>query len=167
MNRTEFWKIIDDAVTQTPKAREVCELIKHELRKRSEEEIVAFEEESCRIMHEAYRADLWTIAYIILGGCSDDGFDYLRYWLICQGSSVFQQVLDHPETLADFDQRTAEYSCQEFGSIAREVYEEKTDDYQISIDESLYGPGELIGEILDDDAKRERYPELWARFMED
>ena len=31
---------------------------------------------------EAYRWDIWAIAFIINGGCSDDGFEYFRGWLV-------------------------------------------------------------------------------------
>ena len=38
---------------------------------------------------------------MINGGCSDDGFDYFRGWLIVQGREVFEHVVADPDTLAD------------------------------------------------------------------
>src|SRR5262245_21993141 len=32
----------------------------------------------------SYMTDLWGAAYLINGGCSDDGFDYFRGWLMSQ-----------------------------------------------------------------------------------
>ena len=42
---------------------------------RSPEEIVAFQRVLDELMDESYRADLWGAAYVINGGCSDDGFE--------------------------------------------------------------------------------------------
>ena len=39
-------------------------------------------------MDDSYRWDLWGAAYLANGGCSDDGFDYFRGWLIGQGRKV-------------------------------------------------------------------------------
>lgn len=44
---------------------------------------------------------LWAAAYLINGGCSDDGFDYFRGWLIAQGRTVFEQVTADVDCLAD------------------------------------------------------------------
>ena len=50
---------------------------------------------------EAYSWNLWGAAYIINGGCSDDGFDYFRNWLVLQGRDVFQAAVSNPDSLAD------------------------------------------------------------------
>ena len=42
---------------------------------------------------EAYRRDIWALAYISQNGCSDDGFDDFRAWLILQGSETFEAAL--------------------------------------------------------------------------
>src|SRR5262249_60057219 len=49
----------------------------------------------------AYSWDLWGAAFIINGGCSDDGFEYFRGWLILQGRKTFDDALRDPETLAE------------------------------------------------------------------
>jgi hypothetical protein len=52
-------------------------------------------------MAESYRWDLWGAAYLINGGCSDDGFDYFRGWLLSQGRAIWQATLADPDSLAD------------------------------------------------------------------
>ena len=42
-----------------------------------------------------------TLAFIVNGGASDDGFDYFRGWLIAQGREVFEGTLAKPDSLAD------------------------------------------------------------------
>ncbi|MFC9245678.1 DUF4240 domain-containing protein [Streptomyces sp. NPDC057136] len=44
---------------------------------------------------------LWAAAYVINGGCSDDGFDYFRGWLIAQGREVFERTAADPDALAE------------------------------------------------------------------
>jgi hypothetical protein len=38
---------------------------------------------------------------MINGGCSNDGFEDFRGWLIVQGHEVFERMIADPDTLAD------------------------------------------------------------------
>lgn len=49
----------------------------------------------------AYGWPLWGAAYLIEGGCSDDGFDYFIGWLIGRGRAVFEAAVRNPDSLAD------------------------------------------------------------------
>jgi hypothetical protein len=51
-------------------------------------------------MAEAYRWDLWGVAYVMNGGCSSDGFDYFLGWLIGQGRERYSAALIHPDLAA-------------------------------------------------------------------
>ncbi|MCI0611754.1 DUF4240 domain-containing protein [bacterium] len=48
---------------------------------------------------QSFRHDIWAIAYIAHGGCSDDGFLYFRSWLISEGKQIFEAALHDPESL--------------------------------------------------------------------
>jgi hypothetical protein len=48
-------------------------------------------------MNRAYPWDLWGAAFVINGGCSDDGCERFRARLIMQGRDVFERALDDPE----------------------------------------------------------------------
>jgi hypothetical protein len=52
-------------------------------------------------MARSYVAQLWAAAFVINGGCSDDGFEYFRGWLITRGREVFERALADPDSLAD------------------------------------------------------------------
>jgi hypothetical protein len=60
---------------------------------RSREEIIAAE--------QTIRLPLWAAAYVINGGCSDDGSDYFHGWLILQGKDVFERVVADPDSRAE------------------------------------------------------------------
>ncbi|MEL6211002.1 MAG: DUF4240 domain-containing protein, partial [Pseudomonadota bacterium] len=57
----------------------------------------------------AYRQDLWALAYLLKGGCSDDSFAAFRCWLILQGKAAFEDTLADPDSVdiarfsSDFD----------------------------------------------------------------
>jgi hypothetical protein len=65
------------------------------------EEIVAAGHALQELMVGSYRTPLWAAAYVVNGGCSNDGFDYFRGWLIVQGREVFEHVVADPDALAD------------------------------------------------------------------
>ena len=52
-------------------------------------------------MHKTYKQDIWAAAYIVLGGCSDDSFEYFRYWLIAQGHEAVYNALENADSLCD------------------------------------------------------------------
>lgn len=49
----------------------------------------------------SYTEELWAIAYVIMNGCSDDSFDYFRFWLLARGRTVFVDVMKNPDSLCD------------------------------------------------------------------
>lgn len=46
---------------------------------------------------EAYREDVWALAYLLMDGCSDDAFEYFRNWLVLQGKTKFTAILGDPD----------------------------------------------------------------------
>lgn len=65
------------------------------------QEIVDAQRVLSALMADSYRSSLWAAAYVINGGCSDDGFDYFRGWLMLQGRETFGQAVADPDSLAD------------------------------------------------------------------
>lgn len=49
----------------------------------------------------SYTEELWAVAYIVMNGCSDDSFDYFRFWLIARGRTVFLDAMKNPDSLCD------------------------------------------------------------------
>ena len=63
-------------------------------------EIVSADEVLWGLLADSYRHPLWAAAYLVNGGCSDDGFEYFRGWLIMQGREVYERVVADPDALA-------------------------------------------------------------------
>jgi hypothetical protein len=95
----EFWDHIRATRRRDPEAH--AERLVNRLAKLSEAEILDFDHWWRVASGRAYFWDLWGAAYLINGGCSDDGFQYFRWWLILQGRAVYEAALANPDSLAD------------------------------------------------------------------
>ena len=130
-------------------------------------EVISFQEHFDHVFALAYRWDLWAAAYIIDGGCSDDGFMDFRYGLISRGRAVFEAAVSNPDSLVDVvDESESGFIPNEsFGYVAREVYESIANQ-EMPVNEVDH-PSAPSGEDWDfDDATlcQQKLPKLWAKF---
>jgi len=95
MTQDEFWKRLEALP-----AEDRTEELKQRLEKLAPEELVAYQEHFDRTHEQAYNWELWGAAYLIGGGCSDDGFIDFRYGLISRGRKVYEAALADPDSLA-------------------------------------------------------------------
>ncbi len=107
VDREEFRQIVEQArvtvgetVTAEP-AEAVAQQLVTRLTELGPAAAVEFQLVYDTLNREAYRWDLWAAAYLMRGGCSDDGFDYFRGWLIAQGRPVWERAVADPDSLAD------------------------------------------------------------------
>jgi len=99
MTEAEFWDHIRATRRVDPEAH--AERLTARLAKLPVPAILDFDRRWDAAMAESYRWDLWGAAYLINGGCSDDGFDYFRGWLILRGRDTFKAAVADPDSLAD------------------------------------------------------------------
>lgn len=128
MTDDEYWAIIEGggARARTDSDRHFA-AVRKALKKLPPNEVCAFEEHTWRRLTESYIHRLWAAAYIINGGCSDDGFDYFRCWLIGEGRAVYEAAVRDPDTLAGkTDPDCDGYEWEDLLVVARRVYEEQT-----------------------------------------
>lgn len=182
MTSNLFWKLINDSKKH---GAEQVEWLTQELAMKTSEEIIHFEAEFKNKMEQSYTSSLWGAAYVLMGGCSDDGFDYFRGWLISQGEEVFNQVLKNPEFLAEYltddylEEEEFAPQMEEMLYVASSAYTyqktgafEYNDDIYTEFNNELEAQGhtyEPIDMELDwkEEDLEERYPLLWDRFGED
>lgn len=167
MDDAEFWNIVARGRRKAKGNMDRLEAaVRKELRSFPPEKLIAFERAFNRQLDRAYMWDLWAAAFLMQGGCSDDGFFYFRGWLVGQGHSAFVAATTNPDTLADFanpqddeeDMRRDECGDQ-FLYVAREVYREKTGE-EMPTQEMKH---ELVGrqwEFHDDAEMARRLPRL-------
>jgi hypothetical protein len=169
VDKKRFWAIIEKSSKGGSSSREeqAAEL-RRQLESLSPQEVVGFQTCFYECIAELYRWDLWGAAYVINGGCSDDGFEYFRDWLISKGQKVYEEALRDPETLASVIV-DAEEECQfeEFGYIATQVWEQKTGrDLSEFPFPDLERPDSPAGKEWSEDGDdlMIRFPKLWKRF---
>jgi hypothetical protein len=128
MDETLFWSILEAGgrKVRTNPERQLA-AIRKALLKLSPEEVRDFQRLYNQKLADAYTWDLWAAAYLINGGCSDDGFYYFREWLLAQGQAVFEAAVENPDSLAGLtDPQRDNYEFQEPGYLPLQVYEELT-----------------------------------------
>jgi hypothetical protein len=104
MGIPRFWTLIDQARRQVTAAADVDEVAGRAstlLAAYARADIVAAQQAIWDLMTASYRNPLWAAAYLVNDGCSDDGFDYFRGWLVTQGRTAFEQAMADPQALAD------------------------------------------------------------------
>jgi hypothetical protein len=134
MELGRFWKIVESSrsLMDPSRADGNMERQLEELRKLllrlPVEEITGFRNRLLERMDAAFHWDLWGAAYIIAGGCSDDGFTDFRGWLISMGQSVFEQAVSDAESLVDVADAPGveDVFFEEFLYVPARVYEEVT-----------------------------------------
>ncbi|AKG36176.1 DUF4240 domain-containing protein [Paenibacillus durus] len=181
MTTKYFWELIANSKKH---GAEQVEWLIQELVKKENEEILEFEIKFRNKLEQSYTSSLWGAAFVIMGGCSDDGFDYFRGWLISRGEEVFNQAINNPEFLAEYltedNLQEDEFAPQleEILSVSSDAYTyQKTGTFEYNEDtytdffNELEARGytfEPIDIKLDweEEDLEERYPLLWDRFGE-
>ena len=116
-------------------------------------------------LNDLYTWDLWAVAYIVQCGCSDDGFEYFRGWVMSQGRRAHALALSDPGAFGlaiDPDSEDEERECEDLLYAGRQAYKVLTGEY---------GPDRATP-ILDspagqrwDEAELERkFPAVWERW---
>lgn len=164
MTLEEFWALIGE--TQTDDPSEHAEAIQATLSWKPASDIVDFERHMAALLAVSYTWDLWGAAYLINGGCSDDGFDYFRGWLITQGKAAFESALADPESLVDLPTLEEDVECEDVLYVASRAYEAATGNQIPQVPIQLPKLGEAW-DFDDDQEMKQRYPRLFERFAAD
>lgn len=157
MDEAEFWKLIDSAKLAAASAQKRPQELRGLLELKGPSEILVFYELYIDQIKKAYRWDLWGAAYVISGGCSDDGFDYFRDWLISEGKEVFERALSDPETLSELP-FLEEPELEEMRYVADELYEKKSG--KSMMPRQRQHQSDPAGEPWDEDTVAPLFPKL-------
>jgi hypothetical protein len=162
-----FWAVVErarrEAGDDAPES--VAEALTAVLVERGAADTVAFDEAFHRVSARGYSWALWGAAYLLNGGCGDDGFDYFRGWLVTRGRSVFEAALADPDSLADVvtTDELGELECEDALGAAWDAHQ------QLTGRDLPTAPGGLVLPDLgeewdfdDDHEMRRRYPRISA-----
>ncbi|MFC7243740.1 DUF4240 domain-containing protein [Catellatospora aurea] len=176
MSVDEFWTIVAKArqsAGDSSDAEEVAERTLALLSALPPEQIAALARPLWDLRARSYRWELWQAAYLINGGCSDDGFEYFRGWLLAQGRETFELAVADPDTLAELlaVQRVAadgeDLECESMYGVVWDAYEAATGSIELPCPVTgrypELGPG---WDFEDADEVRRRLPRLAALFAD-
>ncbi|MBM3979906.1 MAG: DUF4240 domain-containing protein [Planctomycetes bacterium] len=177
MTLKEFWEHIETTTRSDPDAHGARLVAR--LAKRPVNDILDFAHLWDLLHARAYTWALWGAAYIVQGGCSDDGFDYFRGWLLLQGRKAYAAALRNPDSLAgvvdpadDFTEYEARPGWEAWFRATGTADDPDYDALDVALaarphkDTSLPALGRGWN-FENDKLMRKRYPRLWALFNDD
>lgn len=131
VDEEQFWAIVQTAVDEAGDDEdEYLEVVKRELSKLSLKEMIGFRLRTDKLLYDSYTSEMWCAGYLMNGGCSDDGFEYFRLWVISRGRKVYEAAMANPDNLIDYIDDDAEmdfFEFELFWYVALEAFEEAVD----------------------------------------
>ena len=183
MTKDLFWQMIAEARKEATHDDGMYDALMHKLTPLSNADIVRWGQMFDQYHKLSYKDSLWAAAYVINGGCSDDGFDYFRGWLIAQGKDVYLAALQNPDSLATPEVKECETELEDMLSVSADAFFEKNDmefDYDAYDAECTKHPlapqevAEIQGEVIyaeevgdwgqDEELLRKIVPRLWDMY---
>ena len=101
LSEEKFWDIIENTIENNISLDRQGELLEIALLQLTEDEILGYQYHFYKFSSQSYKECLWAVAYIVMGGCGDDGFDDFRRWLITRGKQLYCKALSNPDSLCD------------------------------------------------------------------
>ncbi|MBT2640524.1 DUF4240 domain-containing protein [Bacillus sp. ISL-39] len=174
MSDPVFWELIQTAKHKGEDAEEQIEWLINHLAKKPVKDIVMFDYIFNQNYQKSYTSDLWAAAYIIMGGASDDSFDYFRAWLLFQGKEAYETVINNPEKIIPHLEEEEDVpQLEDLLSAASIAYEEKTgldyDEYydlyeKLTGDNTIPPDMEFDWDEDDEEGLKKKFPALWDRY---
>ncbi|WP_375303964.1 DUF4240 domain-containing protein [Niastella sp. OAS944] len=127
LNEDLYWAIIRNSLQNSEDQDEQEMYLISALKQLSPVEIVGFRLRTDKLLYDTYNSEMWCAGFIMNGGCSDDGFEYFRNWVISRGKEVYYKAKENPDSLIDqTDLELEEYEFESFWYVALEAFREKT-----------------------------------------
>jgi hypothetical protein len=135
------------------------------------DDIADFAQPMWSVLASSYTTDLWGAAYLINGGCSDDGFDYFRGWLMSQGRDVYERIVGDPDGLAELPpviravRSNLELESEDMLGTVWSAYRQKTgEDLPTGYFTILYPDLDPLWDFDDDEQIATRLPALYSLY---
>jgi hypothetical protein len=169
MNLDGYWHLVwtaRSAVGEQASVDEIADRVVALLVEQGPAEIRDADNHFMTLAAQAYGWPLWGAAYVMNGGCSDDGFDYFLGWLVGQGREVFERAVTDPDSLADVvTADEVEFESEEFSAAAQTAAHQLTGRYETGA-APVSRPQLGEGWDFDDEVEmRARYPRLTDLFL--
>lgn len=175
LGEDKFWSIIDKSLKSTTHQDDQEQYLIAEIEKLTPTEIIGFRLRTDKLLYDTYNSEMWCAAYIMNGGCSDDGFEYFRCWLISRGKDAYYKAKANPDHLINEVVKGAEfYDFESFWYVALEAFQRKTgkdlydyiDNDNFKTKEGSYPQFEFTWQEEDSESMKKICPKLYETFNE-
>lgn len=127
LDESIFWGIIDNSLKNTNNDEKQISFLVKEIEKLSPKEIIGFRLRTDKLLCDTYNSEMWCAGYIMNGGCSDDGFEYFRNWVISRGKDVYFNAKENPDNLiSEYKEGKEYYDFEDFWYVALTAFNNKT-----------------------------------------
>jgi hypothetical protein len=152
-----YWSIIDKSLKNTSNQDRQEQFLIKEISSLMPKQMVGFRLRTDKLLFDTYNSEMWCAGYIMNGGCSDDGFEYFRNWIISRGKNVYYQAKQNPDYLVSEVNKDLEmYDFESFWYVALAAFKNTT--------------GKNLYDYIDNDnfkTKEGQYPEFEFTWEED
>jgi hypothetical protein len=127
LDETIFWNIVNLSVKNTNNQDSQERFLVKEIEKLTPKEMIGFRLRTDKFLYDTYNSEMWCAGYIMNGGCSDDGFEYFRNWIISRGKETYYKAKENPDSLiSEFVEGEEYYDFESFWYVALTAFENKT-----------------------------------------
>ena len=127
LDETIFWNIVDSSVKNTKNQDAQERFLVKEIEKLTPKQMIGFRLRTDKLLYDTYNSEMWCAGYIMNGGCSDDGFEYFRNWIISRGKDTYYKAKENPDSLiSEFIEGEEYYDFESFWYVALTAFENKT-----------------------------------------
>jgi hypothetical protein len=122
-----FWNIVDSSVKNSKSQDAQERFLVKEIEKLTPKQMIGFRLRTDKLLYDTYNSEMWCAGYIMNGGCSDDGFEYFRNWIISRGKDTYYKAKENPDSLiSEFVEGAEYYDFESFWYVALTAFENKT-----------------------------------------
>lgn len=170
-----YWSIIEKSLKGTSNQDEQERFLIEEIYKLTPKQIIGFRLRTDKLLYDTYNSEMWCAGYIMNQGCSDDGFEYFRTWIISRGRQVYYDAKANPDSLIrEVGASIDLYDFESFWYVALEAFQRKTgkdlydyiDEVNFTTKEGQYPQFEFSWKDEDPESMKRICPRLFERFAE-
>jgi hypothetical protein len=122
-----YWIIIASSLQYTNYQYDQEQFLIKEIEKLTPHQMIGFRLRTDKLLYDTYNSEMWCAGYIMNGGCSDDGFEYFRNWVISRGRDVYYAAKENPDSLiTETGSGADEFEFESFWYVALEAFKDKT-----------------------------------------
>ena len=174
LDEAQFWSLVEASLKNTKNQAEQEAFLIQALEKLTPKELIGFRLRTDKLLYDTYDSRMWCAGYLMNGGCSDDGFEYFRNWVISRGKEVYEKAKENPDSLIDQKDCAEDdlFDFESFWYVALEAFENQTgeelydyiDEENFEFTEDNYPSFEFDWNDDEPESMQKLCPQLYAHF---